>query len=199
MKAIKFVLPIAAVIVVLLAHASPPAAALDLASGLLVTSRPGLEICVESLPNSGITTADATSLVRGSVATLSAHPRYASSGYADVPAQVVSHCPSAPALFASGERHEINGGPAQVFSVTRPSSFRTFVYVAPEADITRVFGNAPYPMSAQESMCRDRDCFEVTTAIYISAAAVKDSSVLRDRLAKGVGLESAAPRVDPKR
>ncbi len=198
MRLLNYALPVLATLAVAITYGMPQAAAIDLNSGLLVTTRARLEVCVSALPGSGMSTGDARMLVNDAVTALRNHPRYESSGYANAPASVVAGCPSAPALLDSGQKHEINGGPAQIFTVTSPSDSRTFVFVVAPDDISRMFGNAPYPMSAQESICSGRDCVEVTTAMYISATATSDSAQLRDRLAKGIGLEAAPPQVEPK-
>lgn len=175
------------------------AAALDLNRALLVTSRSDLQICVDVDGVDADARREASAEIRRRLSELAAHPRWTTSGYDRSPTAVAQGCPQRGAHLASNEAHESNRGPAQIFATTSPSPFRLFVIVTTPGAIARMFGDGPNTVAAQESMCvpteAPTDCFEVTTALYVTKSQLSDPDFTRGLL-MGIGLEPTVPRID---
>lgn len=159
------VLPLLALLLVIAAQLYvQPAEALDFDTGLLVTTRSRLAVCVEPV-GQNVGRAAVAATIRTHLEALRRLPVYAEARYDIAPFAVAAGCPAQPALLASGDASDQNGGPQRILAVGKASPYRTMVFVVPEADVWRMFGNG-YPLHAQESICAGSDCYEVTTALY---------------------------------
>lgn len=69
-----------------------------------------------------------------------------------------------------------------------PSEISTFVFIVPQADAQRAFGDVLPRITPQEIMCEDHVCGEVTTAVYLTLAELDNIDVLTRSLSWSVGL-----------
>lgn len=158
----------------------------DLTSGLLVSTRTGLQVCVEPAPYD--TAAAAVARVGAVLVALSREPVFAA-GFGASGTRVALRCPTAGSLFKSGQRHVKTGGTfAAGPTTTEPSPFRLFVYVVPALEISRMFGELPYHFASQEVFCERGSCATVTTALYVDQATLLDDRRLLDELRQALGL-----------
>lgn len=168
----------------------------DLTSGLLLSTRTDLQVCVESAPDE--TGGTAVPRIQAALGALSHEPVFAA-GYGSLEPHVVLRCPQSASLLASGQRHVKAGGTFAAGSVTTdPSPYRLFVYVVPPAEITRMFGTLPFHFASQEVFCERGSCATVTTALYVDPLTLLDDSRLAAELQQALGLrppypDSAAP------
>lgn len=124
------------------------------------------------------------------------HPQFARVGFQPGAWTVDAGCPSEPALLRSGERHPKNGG-RQTWDglVTVPSGYAGFIFVVPQAEIRRMFGDLPFHVYGQEVMCKRGSCGDVSNAIYVSpellarAAGPDGAADLAQDLVHVIGLE----------
>jgi hypothetical protein len=159
-----------------------------------VAERDRLRVCVEvarldpSLRRHSVETA------RQAMTMLQTEPLYIRAGYASVPFVVDEGCPSASVLLESGQVHPKRGGdPFAVPRVERPSPYRLFAYLAPETEVSRMFGDRLWPQHAHEHVCvpwpgHGHECTEVTTEVYITPAEASSVELVRERLAAALGL-----------
>lgn len=148
-----------------------------------------LDICVDSYDTS-IDLSVVRSRLEGVVAQhVVTHPTFAVAGYLPTRWSIIEGCPSAPALLVSGERHPKNGGAPGLAGLTAaPSGLRAFVFVVPQSEIDRMFGDLDYTTSFQEITCASDDfCGEESTAFYVSPELLGgDTAVGNAELVKGL-------------
>lgn len=135
------------------------------------------------------------------------HPRFAVAGFSAGNWILSEGCPQGPALLTSGEKHPKNGGNPLTFPVDVPSGYRTFIFIVPQVEIDRMFGELPYQIAVQEHVCGKDDCATVANAWYLSAETLgqagepgPNNAVARG-LILGIGLEPPlppSPREEPQ-
>lgn len=190
--------PLAALMLVLALQLgrATPVVAVDFTTGLLTTNRSALRVCVDNGTDQTGPVAGHAENVRRGLDRLKGHARFTTSGYDRAPVVVDAGCPANGALQASGQPHLKNGGSPVSYAVAVPSQYRVMVFVTTSAEISRMFGTARFPMSTQEELCFDRDCFEVTTALYVTRDQL-GTTALDGGLRKALGLEPVQTPVDP--
>jgi hypothetical protein len=77
--------------------------------------------------------------------------------------------------------------------VNRANRFRAFVFVLPDGQVNKLFGNTARRTAAEEMLCAGKVCAEVTTGLYLSPQELRDSQVLKAALERAIGLEPAVP------
>ncbi len=140
-------------------------------------------------------------LERAMRAQVETHPRFTSVGFMPARWSIKVGCPSAPALLRSGEKAVKNGGrPIIAGPVQEPSGFGVFVFVVPQGEIDRMFGQLPYQIAVQEHVCQGDSCATTANAWYVSPEtlfALPESA--DDRVGRGmvlgIGLEPPIPDV----
>lgn len=185
---------------IILAVRPAPSQAVDNPYGhLLTANRDRLAVCVQALSGAALP-GEAQAAIQGVVPAALRHPWWDSR----LPAPTVeTDCaPAATPFLLQPGAASIKGKPAGDFRslyVARPSRFRLFVFVLPQAQITALFGDSPYRTAPQEFLCREHTCDEVTTGIYVSPWELRDAAFLKLALQRGIGLENPVPaeRVDP--
>ncbi len=71
---------------------------------------------------------------------------------------------------------------------TEPSEISTFVFIVPQEEAQRAFGNLFPRITPQEIMCHEEECGEVSTATYITPEELENFDILARSLSWGVGL-----------
>lgn len=69
-----------------------------------------------------------------------------------------------------------------------PSPYRIHVYVVSSDIIENVFGDADLRSAPQEMLCITNECFEVTSALYLTPSEIRDSQVVQDRFERILAL-----------
>ncbi|MEV7231661.1 MULTISPECIES: hypothetical protein [Polymorphospora] len=164
---------------------------LDTASGLLVTTRSDLRMCVEAGPRS-----DAPDSVRTVLLTALDRARqapgwsgaYGRFGY-DPATAVHLGCP-APALPERYDR-TVLAGPGLTDD---PSAYRVWVYVLDDPTADRVLGpDRPAGAGTAELMREAGNLFPVSTALLVRQSRFADPTALAQDLREALGLEPRAP------
>jgi hypothetical protein len=168
------------------------------ATALLTTNRVGLKICVDSLAP-GVESRVVQGEVRGTLIKISNHPDFQPAGLGRQPAVVDVGCPAPPTITQPNyePRYPGTGGT----SVTTPSQYRTFVFVASPQQLATAFprftGRLPRT-TTQERLCEGHVCHEVTVAVYVTPEELRDPQFLGRSLTYGLGLLPVGePRFDP--
>lgn len=155
------------------------------ANALLVTSRTGLRVCVESL-DSGIEPAIVRDRVHAGLARISRHPDFAAAGLGRRPVDVHEGCSAAPTIDQPGYRSSSRlGAPV---AVEKASPYRLMVFVAPAGRMAAAFQDRDPALTAQEVICGAGTCPVVTMAAYFSPASLFDAEAVDRALTEGVGL-----------
>lgn len=140
-------------------------------------------------------------LERAMRAQVETHPRFAFAGFMPGRWSIKVGCPSAPALLRSGEKAVKNGGrPIIAGPVQEASGFLVFVFVVPQTEIDRMFGELPYQIAVQEHVCQGDSCATTANAWYVSpdtlfAVPEKPDDRVGRGLVLGIGLEPPIPDV----
>lgn len=119
------------------------------------------------------------------------HPRWHMLGYDQFPIRVEVDCPSEAYLLQPGAQHPIVSGdlPETRVPITdEPSPFRVHLYVVSQEQIQRIFFGTNHRVAPQEMLCEERECFEVTSALYLSPEEVFNQQDLRDGLERVLAL-----------
>uniref|UniRef100_A0A831X2F6 Uncharacterized protein n=1 Tax=Thermorudis peleae TaxID=1382356 RepID=A0A831X2F6_9BACT len=165
---------------------------------LLTTNRDRLALCVEPVAAPTVDLEVARQRMDAALATLTQHPHWRPAGLAQNAPVVEIGCPGKPYLLEPGV--SVKGGKPTGDPVAQrvdvPSRFRVFVYILPEPELARIFGDTSIRRAPQEMFCEGDSCAEVTTGLYLSPREVHDAPFLSDQLAKVIGLELAKP-LDP--
>lgn len=165
-------------------------------TALLATNRDGLKVCVESLVP-GVDRQTIRGRIQGGLTSVANHPDFQAAGLGRRAVVVDAGCPAPPTIadpqYGSSRRL---GRPT---SVTEPSPYRLFVFVATVEQIAQAFGDRPQHITAQEVLCEKDLCPVVTTALYVTPEELGDRDVLALGLTEGVGLlPTGKPYYDTK-
>jgi hypothetical protein len=171
---------------------------LTMDNALLVAERRALQVCVELDPALEGRGEELLGALKQDLDALAqSHPDWQSAGLGQAPLRVQLGCPSA--AIPSG-RLEPKGAEAGPGLRSRPSPFRTFVYLLDEAKAQEVLGAQPAVRARAESMqVGEHQMLEVSTALVIRASALGTSALRETWLPAGVGLmplREAAPEAD---
>ncbi|HSH80694.1 MAG TPA: hypothetical protein VLA19_19375 [Herpetosiphonaceae bacterium] len=174
-------------------HAAQP-------NSLLTAGRDRLAVCVQPL-SGAISPDEARAPVEAVLPAALQHPWWVADGLA-APVVETNCAPTATPFLLQPGATSILGKPSGNFNsldVTQPARFRLFVFVLPQTQIRAIFGDSPYRVAPQEFLCREHQCSEVTTGIYVSPEELRDAAFLKLALQRGLGLERPVPegRVDP--
>jgi hypothetical protein len=130
------------------------------------------------------------------------HARYLTVGFQPGAWSIVEKCPMAPTLLTSGERALKNGGsPSLRGLVNEGSGFDLFVFVVPQSEIARMFGELPYQIAGQELMCSGDSCGDISNAWYVSPDILLSSELagpanpVARGLLMGIGMDPVLPEV----
>lgn len=156
--------------------------------GLLVEERRALQLCVELDPSLEARSEELVEALKADLEVLEgSHPDWEKARYARAPARVQLGCPGA--VMPAG-RMENKGAMAGPGLVSRPSPFRTFVYVLAEPKAQEVLGDEPVVRARAELMREDESTLvEVSTALVIRASALGTDSFREAWLPAGIGLK----------
>jgi hypothetical protein len=168
---------------------------LTIETALLVSERRDLQLCVELDPALEAQSAQVLSALKQDVAALAeAHPDWQSAGYGRAPVRVQRGCPDG--ALPSG-RMEAKGAKQGPGLTSRPSPFRTFVYILGEAKAQEVLGEQPAVRAHAELMqADDHMAVEVSTSLVIRASALGTDSFRQLWLPTGVGLKSLGEQAE---
>ncbi|WP_144127091.1 hypothetical protein [Catellatospora sichuanensis] len=163
---------------------------LDTTSGLLVTNRSALRLCVEAGPESA--TAGREASRKALLAALHQirqdphwHSAYGRAHYS--PAGVLDFGCPAPRLPRRYEPKTTVAGPGLT---DNPSIYRVWVYVLDEPTADRILGTGESTgVAAAELMAEFRTAFPVSTALLIRQSRLADSSTVIHGLRTALGLE----------
>jgi hypothetical protein len=168
--------------------------------GLLVEERRSLQVCVELDPALEARSEELLAAVKADLEVLeSSHPDWEKARYAQAPARVQRGCPGA--VMPAG-RMEHKGAMAGPGLLSRPSPFRTYVYVLGESKAQEVLGAEPVVRARAELMREDEHtAVEVSTALVIRASTLGTDSFRETWLPTGMGLKplrepASLPSVD---
>jgi len=163
-------------------------------TALLVTSRAGLQVCVESL-GSGIEPGTVRDRVQAGLARVSRHPDFSAAGLGRRPVDVHEGCSAVPSIDQPSYRSSSRlGAPV---AVVEASPYRLMVFVAAPDRMAAAFDDRDPAVTAQEVMCEAGTCPVVTTAAYFSPASLFDTDALDRALTEGVGLRPVVPSPQP--
>lgn len=156
---------------------------LDTTSGLLVTTRSSLKLCVEAAPAADEPAIRAT--LRSALREARKHPSW-SGAYGAEEGAVDWGCP-APRLPDRLERQTTIAGPGVT---DHPSAYRVWLYLLDPATADRVLGTeASQGVAAAELMRDNTVLFPVSTALLLRDTRLGDTSRLARDLNIALGLE----------
>jgi hypothetical protein len=90
-------------------------------------------------------------------------------GFSGLNLRIDNDCPGYPYLMKPGAAHPLftnDHAPIDVLEV--PSNYRIHIYLAPSDVITKFFAGTNLRSAPQEMICSEHECYEVTTAIYLT-------------------------------
>lgn len=160
-------------------------------NGLLVTTRNDLAICVETSPDLKAKGHDDVAAVSQAVQELRARETgWSETQYGDSPT-VTGSCPDgyvAPPPARRDRGQSVGPGPTK-----DPAAERLLVFVADlpssETGAARDVDYAPY-----EFLCEGDQCWEVTSALFVSPSTAHDPTALAEALRYGLGFVSPLDR-----
>jgi len=161
---------------------------------LLVNNREELAVCVKVLSGEDVAVPetlsnDVTSVLKQQ---LPSHPRWSELGYDQFPIQVDVGCPTTAYLLQPGSAHPLLPGAAKaqipVPRVEIPSLYRIHLYIVSEEVIKQVFEGADLRNAPQEMICEGHECFEITSALYLTPEEAMNAEILRNRLERILAL-----------
>lgn len=175
--------------------------------GLMVSSRDGLSVCVDSVTGIQLDSAEAMSAVQSAILQLQSNPLWDRAGYAKREPKVVFGCPYQPIVMDPAVRRvgsTIQNVPRR--QVVTPSEFRLLVFVMSNSEIQRIFGNLQvrFRIQSEETYCVEQQalgassCEAVTLGSYFSPEEFANIDALRTALAQNLGLTSALPSTRPE-
>ncbi|HEY0639155.1 MAG TPA: hypothetical protein VGD67_16005 [Pseudonocardiaceae bacterium] len=152
-------------------------------SGLLVSTRDALRVCVDT---HGAVPGGAAEQVAAALGTVRAHPQWGAARFGDVPA-VERGCPATlPGPLVRGTVV----GPGLTDA---PSPYRTVVVVLDEATADRYLGDRPAALLPYELMrVSDHVVVTVTQAVAVRAGALGTAEFTKDYLTPALGLDPSA-------
>ena len=164
----------------------PAAPAVDVHSGLLVSTRTDFRVCVEAGPS--VDRAGTGRSLRAALDTVRRHPHWRQAfrrAHYDPATAITWGCPS-PRLPATPDRQAV-AGPGVTAD---PSPYRVWVYLLDAPAAARLLGPAGTPVVLTAEAMRDgaNTIFPVSTALLIGADRVTDTAVLADQLRDAAGL-----------
>lgn len=161
---------------------------------LLASNREELAVCVEVIDGTSQVTLQtlANNVNIALDQQISAHPRWSELGYDKFPNRVDASCPTAPYLLQPGAAHPLLPGSEKaevpVPMVEVPSPYRIHLYVVFSEEIMQAFGASDLRSAPQEMLCDGTQCFEVTSALYLTPEETMNSEILKDRLERILAL-----------
>ncbi|WP_375766267.1 hypothetical protein NR798_31815 [Archangium gephyra] len=169
---------------------------LTLEGGLLVAERGALQVCVEVAPSLEGRSEELLGALKGDLAEVErSHPDWGKARYGQAPASVRLGCPGG--ALPSG-RLEAKGAMVGPGLSTRPSAFRTFVYVLDDAKADEVLGGQQALRARAESLkVGDHLVVEVSTALVVRASALGTGSFRDAWLPTGLGLRPLSATSEP--
>lgn len=174
--------------------------------GLLVSTRDGLDVCIDLYNGAQLDSSTAVSAVQSAVEALQSNPAWDRAGYATRDPRIVFGCPYQPIVMDSSVRRTgstIQNIPRR--QVTSPSEFRLLVFVLRDVDIARVFGSLDpaFRTQAEETYCIDnpdgsgRSCEAITLGTYLTQSEFSNPTVLTAAITQSLGLTAAFPSSRP--
>lgn len=161
--------------------------------------RPHLQICVENLDGTP-PSQKALGKITAAFQRVKVHPQFKDAQLdRGIGPTIVAGCPGEATITSAAWAGPKRGAPTYPDT---PSAFHTFVFVVPDAAAHGAFGTRFPRLTAQEVLCVDDGCGEVSTAAYITPGELDNGDVLARSLSWGVGLippgetlpTTAAPR-----
>ena len=147
--------------------------------------RANLQLCVENLDGTA-PSQKALGKITAAFQQVKAHPHFGDAQLdRGIGPTIVAGCPGNATIKAASWAGPKRG--AATYPAT-PSDFHTFVFVVPDAAAQHAFGTVFPRVTAQEVMCVDDMCGEVSTAVYVTPAELDNGDVLARSLSWGVGL-----------
>jgi hypothetical protein len=147
--------------------------------------RANLQLCVENLDGT-VPSQKAVGKITAAFQRVKAHPHFGDAQLdRGIGPTIVAGCPGDATIKAASWAGPKRG--AATYPAT-PSEFHTFVFVVPDAAAHHAFGTVFPRVTAQEVLCVDDVCGEVSTAVYVTPAELDNGDVLARSLSWGVGL-----------
>jgi hypothetical protein len=147
--------------------------------------RANLQLCVENLDGTA-PSQKALGKITAAFQRVKAHPHFGDAQLdRGIGPTIVAGCPGDATITSASWAGPKRG--AATYPAT-PSEFHTFVFVVPDATAQQAFGTAFPRVTAQEVMCVDDVCGEVSTAVYVTPGELDKGDVLARSLSWGVGL-----------
>ncbi len=147
--------------------------------------RPNLQICVENLDGTA-PSQKALGKITAAFQRVKAHPHFTDAQLdRGIGPTIVAGCPGAATITSAAWAGPKRGAPTYPDT---PSEFHTFVFVVPDVAAREAFGTVFPRLTAQEVLCVEDACGEVSTAAYITPAELDNVDVLARSLSWGVGL-----------
>jgi hypothetical protein len=164
---------------------------------LLASNRETLGVCVEIVDDVDLVTAQSLANTVNFLLDnqIPSHARWSELGYENFQVQVDAGCPTDAYLLEPGAAHPLLPDsqkakiPVPIIEV--PSLYRIHLYIVSSALIKQVFGEADLRSAPQEMICEGFECFEVTSALYLTPDEAVNVEILRDRLERVLALNLA--------
>lgn len=165
---------------------------------LRAPDRTRFALCVDGAGVSIGARDEAIQSIRQALPRVTGSPRWAASSLSTQSVQVDAGCPTSPAVFGGQPLfHDvvINRGQAKV---DKASPYVVYVYVIPNNKLNEYRkGTESVRTATQEMLCSGSVCWEVTTALYISASEAANMAFVQDWLLKSIGLDDNQAPVKP--
>ncbi len=163
-------------------------------SKLLTSARDRLAICVQTVGIGDMESSvasQAKTTIESTLADLAGDPVWVKEDLGSPPPVVDVGCPVGPAAYdpQAGPRDGKTLFLVRGRDVGQASYYRVFVFVLPDAEITRLAGSSGYRLTSEEFLCEVDACAEVTAGIYLRPAEVAEGGLLEENLRRAVGLQ----------
>lgn len=148
--------------------------------------RANLQLCVQNLDGTP-TSRDALGKITAAFNRVKTHPSFKDARLdRGTGPTIVAGCPGEATIKSPTWAGPKEG--AYVPPTNAPSEFQTFVFIVPEAEAQRAFGDVYPRITTQEMMCVAQTCGEVSAAVYVTPTELDNFNLLARSLSWGVGL-----------
>jgi hypothetical protein len=141
---------------------------------VLDENRSDLAICVQVAAEANVDPAVVQTAAKAALTALAARDTWTKRGYDLLQNRVEVGCPAAPHLLEPGVKR-IPAGLASdpIPYVAHASPYMIFLFVLPDADINRVFGDTFQRTSAQEYLRQGDSAIPVTIGLYLAPSEIQ--------------------------
>jgi hypothetical protein len=164
---------------------------------LLTKNREELVVCVESFQKGQVS--DQTLLNKTEKLiekNVKKHEEWGQNGLDQFSLKLKVGCSFDPILLQDGKNHVFYKHDKESARITeKPSEERLGIFVVDEKTMREQFDNKPTTWAPEEFACEAKDCFEVTTGIYVSVSQFNSGRFLEE-LKHGFGIDFPIPGVE---